>query len=398
MPKRQEKLLASRIGKDGQRVYYLQRFTVGSDLEESDIVRDGVVDPKMLLWDAPEERMAEMLEIASNENITPKEAYQMMQAIFLQDGHIARPKQNEILEALIKNSNTPPLIRKQLQYFKKSFSSDVFDLIALAKESDLGPELVYKLATSISPDVRKEIAARGDIFPDLLDELAKDPKPEVRRRVAGRYDLSAELVKKLARDIDPDVRLLIAYEDSLPPEVMTALANDRAPEVQKVIRMKIKARKEAASVTELDLQSEDITSMLSEAPIYKKTAVVDAVRATEPTVVETVLADGTVETENVAQPGDYIVTNPGGEQYVMSGEKFTERYTPKGDGSYQAKGSVRVIQNPTGAPISITAPWGEKQYGDERCYVVSAHDPYNPDDVSTDRYIVGYEEFNETYG
>ena len=40
------------------------------------------------------------------------------------------------------------------------------------------------------------------------------------------------------------------------------------------------------------------------------------IRAARKTPVKTVLADGTKETENIAEPGDYIVTGKGRERWV----------------------------------------------------------------------------------
>lgn len=159
------------------------------------------------------------------------------------------------------------------------------------------------------------------------------------------------------------------------------------------------------SPVKLDIASPEITAELAQAPIFKKSTMVEAEKVETEREVRTVLKDGTEETVNIAKPGDYVVTNPGGEQYVMSAEDFDKRYFAyEGSGwsniesnVYQAKGSVRAIQNPTGQPITITAPWGEEQHWDERCYVVSTYDPADPNSVSGDRYIIGHDEFHETY-
>lgn len=194
------------------------------------------------------------------------------------------------------------------------------------------------------------------------------------------------------------------------PKGGTDFTSELAADMKKTAppTMKIEPMADGAtdSPVRLDLSSETVTSRLAEAPIFEKTAMVQAEQVQEEREVRTVLKDGTEETVNIAKPGDYIVTNPGGEQYVMSQENFDKRYAAyEGSGwgnepsnTYQAKGSVRAIQNPTGQPITITAPWGEEQHGDERCYVVSAYDPNKPNEVSGDRYIIGYDEFHETYG
>ena len=44
---------------------------------------------------------------------------------------------------------------------------------------------------------------------------------------------------------------------------------------------------------------------------YRKAGQFRAIRAARETPVKTVLADGTNETQNIAEPGDYIVTGMG---------------------------------------------------------------------------------------
>jgi hypothetical protein len=49
---------------------------------------------------------------------------------------------------------------------------------------------------------------------------------------------------------------------------------------------------------------------------------VEARVATEREEITTTLVDGTVETVNTAEESDVVVTNPGGEKYVLKPEKF----------------------------------------------------------------------------
>lgn len=111
----------------------------------------------------------------------------------------------------------------------------------------------------------------------------------------------------------------------------------------------------------------------------------------------TVLADGTAETVNTCNEGDYIVTNQGGEQYVLASENFTKRYEPMEDGNYRAKGMCRAFPNPTGDDVSVTAPWGEEQHGGPDAMFAVAIDPGNPSEVGNDRYLIGADEFRSTY-
>jgi hypothetical protein len=152
------------------------------------------------------------------------------------------------------------------------------------------------------------------------------------------------------------------------------------------------ARRASQKPVKVDLSTPAYDKLFEAAATYQKTARVQARQATEPTPISTILADGTFETQNIAQPGDYIITNPGGEEYIISAEKFEKRYrTTDTPGTFQAVGEIQAIKNPTGKPITIIAPWGEEQHGGADCILASALD--NP----ADRYIIGATEFVDTY-
>jgi len=93
----------------------------------------------------------------------------------------------------------------------------------------------------------------------------------------------------------------------------------------------------------------------------QKTAKVTAEKVPEGTVVETIMADGHVETKKTAgEGGGYRITNPTGEQYLVDTEKFEKLYdaTDK-EGIYAPKFSpkkvVDIDQN-----VAFKAPWGEE--------------------------------------
>lgn len=150
-------------------------------------------------------------------------------------------------------------------------------------------------------------------------------------------------------------------------------------------------RKNSETV-ELDLQSHKINNLLQSAPIYKKNQKVKARKAQKGEKLETVLKDGTVETTRILNGDEIIVSNPSGEQYAMEQENFNKRYSQNTEGEWIAKGTAKVIKNPTGSKIEIMAPWGEKQYGGKNCFIAQSLDNKN------DRYIIGHDEFIETYG
>lgn len=150
----------------------------------------------------------------------------------------------------------------------------------------------------------------------------------------------------------------------------------------------------------LDLLSEDITIAFNKfSQVYAKYVRVHALKVRTGIEITTILDNGTTETVNVSQEGDYLVTNPGGEQYLINSEKFKSRYIPtEKEYIYQANGSARVFINPTGKPIKIMAPWGAEQFGDAECLLATTYDPKNPEAIGNDRYIIGREEFLDTYG
>ena len=152
------------------------------------------------------------------------------------------------------------------------------------------------------------------------------------------------------------------------------------------------------SPQELDLQTGEWTRALAKAPIYRKFGKVRAEVAQGGESLQTILADGTVETTNIANPGDIIVTNPGGERYIIGASNFNLRYEATDEnGVFRAKGKARIVPNPTGRPIKIVAPWGEEQFGGPDALIATVYDPNNPDEISANRYIIGRSEFNTTY-
>lgn len=149
----------------------------------------------------------------------------------------------------------------------------------------------------------------------------------------------------------------------------------------------------------VDRNGSEITEALdSYGQIFKKKGEVRAQQITEETAVITKLADGTVETNNTAMPGDFVVTNPGGEQYVLKSEKFNARYAAKqgADGVYEAKGYCVAVKNPFKTPITMKASWGEMQHGTADCMVADVYD-YETGKREGQPYIIAPKEFKDTY-
>jgi hypothetical protein len=123
-------------------------------------------------------------------------------------------------------------------------------------------------------------------------------------------------------------------------------------------------------------------------PYYKKCAIVTARTAQAGEKIETIV-NGQRETVNVANDGDYVVRNPGGEEYIVETPRFESRYT-------LIEGTADQYL-PTGAPVQVVeldenvqfvAPWGETQYILAGGYLI-----HNGDEV----YGIQRQEFLDTY-
>ena len=147
---------------------------------------------------------------------------------------------------------------------------------------------------------------------------------------------------------------------------------------------------------QIDRKSPDIMRALASAPVFKKQGRVEARPATIGEEIMTTLENGAKETMNKAGEGDWIMTNPGGEQYVISEKKFLGRYEATDEiGVYSAKGYCRAILNPFGKPIEIMASWGSPQTGDERCLIADTCDASGKTDGEP--YLIDADAFAQTY-
>lgn len=126
---------------------------------------------------------------------------------------------------------------------------------------------------------------------------------------------------------------------------------------------------------------------------YKKYGVVQVKLANVGERIVTII-NGKKETENVATEGSVIVVNPGGERYIISRNKFDERYkgTPTKEWTTAiAKGRCRAFRY-TGDSFSFLAPWEEKMIVDSGDYIVQSKEgDYN------DIYRIAQEAFKQTY-
>ncbi len=146
----------------------------------------------------------------------------------------------------------------------------------------------------------------------------------------------------------------------------------------------------------IDKNSPELTELLAKAPLYKKFAKVRARKAIDGETITTTLTDGKIETVNTANLGDWVVTNPSGEEYLLGHEKFTSRYTQTSElGIYQSHEYCQAVANPFLKPIEIVASWGAIQRGDPNCFLAIA---CNKNAIQNgELYLIDYESFIETY-
>lgn len=159
-----------------------------------------------------------------------------------------------------------------------------------------------------------------------------------------------------------------------------------------------KSKKENLMVFEkIDRKSPGIMSALANARVFKKYGQVKARPAVVGEKITTTLQGGAEETVNTAQAGDWIVTNPSGEQYIISEKKFFARYEATNeDGVYKAKGSCRAIVNPFGKPIEIMASWGTPQTGGTDCMIADTCDE-DGSNMGGEPYLIDADAFAKTY-
>lgn len=149
----------------------------------------------------------------------------------------------------------------------------------------------------------------------------------------------------------------------------------------------------------LDLFSTELQNLFAtQGRVYlrKIEPIKDARQVSEAGAIETRLPDGTLESIQKTQFGDWIITGSKGEEFVFTNSKFECMYERKGEGQYVPRQrKIVAIENPFKKAVRIPAPWGtlEKpafQNGSEKCMLVAG---LTPDGTLTDdRYIIGDEE------
>ena len=139
----------------------------------------------------------------------------------------------------------------------------------------------------------------------------------------------------------------------------------------------------------INLGSDEYDRLFKTAPIYEKHVIVKARKAKAgETIISTINRgkDNFKETVNRAENGDFIITNPGGEEYIIRGDKFTGLYKKLPDGTFKALGEVKGIR--TVANVEFEAPWGERMKIRAGGYLV---------DANGERYGIDETIFKKTY-
>lgn len=139
----------------------------------------------------------------------------------------------------------------------------------------------------------------------------------------------------------------------------------------------------------IDLNTEEYTKRFNEASDFEKIAVVKAEEAKEQELVITLVhsKNGMLEeTRKSAKKGDFIVTNPSGERYVVSREKFFTLYEMLPGGMFKSTGTVKAIR--INKNVEFIAPWGEKMRILSGGYLV---------DNKGERYGIEEKVFTSTY-
>ncbi|MDE1975209.1 MAG: hypothetical protein KGI49_01720 [Patescibacteria group bacterium] len=149
----------------------------------------------------------------------------------------------------------------------------------------------------------------------------------------------------------------------------------------------------------VDMFSEELERLFrSNGRVYvrKIEPIKGASQVKEKSKIETRLPDGTLESVQEANSGDWVITGSKGEEFVFTNKKFHDLYEDRGAQQYvPRKRKIIAMPNPFGRSIRIQAPWGTPeipafQDGGERCMLVASLD--DDGSMTKDRYIIGDEE------
>lgn len=123
---------------------------------------------------------------------------------------------------------------------------------------------------------------------------------------------------------------------------------------------------------------------------YKKVGSVKARRATKGEHVKTII-NGKLETQNSAKDGDWVVTGPAGEEYIISGDKFSDRYRESDKkGEFIPTGVCWAFEW-KGKTLAFIAEWGERMICNRGDFLASISSE------GTKPYRIERDVFHKTY-
>ena len=143
------------------------------------------------------------------------------------------------------------------------------------------------------------------------------------------------------------------------------------------------------AVNSLQFTSPEVINAQKTVPVHAVQAQADVEVVTQPRVEVEGKLYYIEETKNVAHAGDWIVTNPDGEQYVISATKFPAKYSDIGNGQFVPTEGPKTFQQTTDN-VCFKASWGATQFVTAGSYICTAYGPGK-------EYGVSNFAFNKTY-
>jgi len=150
-------------------------------------------------------------------------------------------------------------------------------------------------------------------------------------------------------------------------------------------------------VTRCEIAADDpfLLAALAAAPRFRKVAKVHAVPA--PIGFEVItMVGGREETRHLAATGDWLLTNPGGESYLVPDEKFRLRYRADAEPDiYVSQALIVAVPNPFGCPVELGRAPGRVYHGQADCWFAQGIDSEGK--ISSTPYIIEAGAFGATY-
>jgi len=152
------------------------------------------------------------------------------------------------------------------------------------------------------------------------------------------------------------------------------------------------------------MTQEELIGKLRYLLIHSKTyEKISTVRARKGSIGEKIItqlkSDDKSETiSTIKNESDYVITNPGGEEYIISGKKLKSNYDRISGDLYQSKGIIKAIEY-TGESFEFEASWGSKMFclnGDTLAAKFVEGDTIEETEI-LEVYRIGRREMAETY-